>query len=194
MDCLKVGSLILSLRKEKGLTQKQLADKMNISDKTVSKWERGNGCPDVSLLPELSSCLGVNIEKILSGDIGVNDKSGGNMKKTKFYVCPVCGNIITSAGAGEMSCCGRKLLALTATEADENHKMNIGQAEDDFYITFSHPMEKSHYIAFLAYLNTDKMMFVRLYPEQGGEARFPKMYGGYLYWYCTEHGLFYHKC
>jgi transcriptional regulator with XRE-family HTH domain len=55
MDNSKVGELIYRLRKEKGLTQKQLADQMNISDRTISKWERGYGCPDVTLLPSLST-------------------------------------------------------------------------------------------------------------------------------------------
>ena len=81
MNCVKVGNLIFAIRKEKGLTQKQLADAMNISDKTVSKWERGLGCPDVSLLTELSDTLGVNIEKILTGDLNPNDIIGGSMKR-----------------------------------------------------------------------------------------------------------------
>lgn len=63
MDCSKVGNLIYTLRTEKGMTQKALANAMNISDRTISKWERGAGCPDVSLLRELSDILGVNIEK-----------------------------------------------------------------------------------------------------------------------------------
>ena len=55
MDCEKIGKLIRSLRRERGLTQLGLAEQMHISDKAVSKWERGLGCPDVSLLPELSA-------------------------------------------------------------------------------------------------------------------------------------------
>ena len=85
MDCDKVGKLLLSLRKEMGLTQKALAGAMNISDRTISKWERGIGCPDVSLLRELSQILGVNIEKILLGDLEPNETDGGNMKKIRFY-------------------------------------------------------------------------------------------------------------
>ena len=63
MDCKKIGSLIYELRKDKNMTQKQIADLMNISDKTISKWERGLGCPDISLLPELSQILGVSIDQ-----------------------------------------------------------------------------------------------------------------------------------
>ena len=77
MNLEKVGSLILKLRKEKNMTQKQVADLLNISDKTVSKWERGLGCPDVSILTELSNIFGINIEKILLGDLEPNDVDGG---------------------------------------------------------------------------------------------------------------------
>ena len=63
MDCNKVGKLISDLRKEQKMTQKQLADALNISDKAISKWERGLGCPDVSLWQDLSQIFGVNIEK-----------------------------------------------------------------------------------------------------------------------------------
>ncbi|HEX3021689.1 MAG TPA: helix-turn-helix domain-containing protein, partial [Lachnospiraceae bacterium] len=138
MDCIKVGKLILNLRKEKGLTQKQLADAMNISDKTISKWERGLGCPDVSLLHEVSRVLGVNVEKILLGDLEPNDTDGGNMKKIKFYVCPNCGNIMTATGEAELSCCGRKLVALVPKPANDAHDLEIEEVEDDYYITFSH--------------------------------------------------------
>ena len=72
MDCKKIGKLILELRKDKNMTQKQLADLMNISDKTISKWERGLGCPDISLLPDLAQILGVNVDKILEGEINSN--------------------------------------------------------------------------------------------------------------------------
>ena len=189
MDCQKVGKLILDLRKEKGITQRQLADLMNISDKTISKWDRGLGCPDVSLLGELSSILGVNIEKILSGDLEPNDKDGGNMKKTKFYVCPSCGNIITSSGDAEISCCGRKLSPLKAQKADNTHVLNIETIEHEYYITFSHEMTKEHYICFIACVSYDKVFTVRLYPEQSGELRFPRVPGGKFYFYCNKDGL-----
>ena len=189
MDCKKVGKLIFDLRKEKNLTQKQLADAINISDKTVSKWERGMGCPDVSLLHELSDVLNVNIEKILLGDLDPNNTDGGNMKKIKFYVCPTCGNIITSTGEAELSCCGRKLTALIAKPSDNNHSLKVETVEDEYYITFQHEMSKEHFISFIAYAACDRIFMVRLYPEQSGEVRFPKLYGGKLYFYCNKHGL-----
>lgn len=189
MDCIKVGKLISALRKENKMTQKQLADRMNISDKTISKWERGLGCPDVSLLHELSDILKVNIEKILSGDLESNDTDGGNMKKIKFFICSQCGNIITSTNESEVSCCGRKLTALVAKPQDEEHHIDVENIEEDYYITFKHEMTKQHYISFIAYVTCDKVLFAKLYPEQGSEIRFPRLYGGKFYFGCSQHGL-----
>lgn len=189
MDCKKVGGLIRALRLEKHLTQKQLAEAMNISDKTISKWERGLGCPDVSLLNELSSALNVNIEKILQGELSPNDSEVGNMKRMKFYMCPTCGNLLTATGEAELSCCGRKLSALTPKPSDEAHRLRVETVEDDYFVTFDHEMQKSHYLNFIAYVNDHQMMFIKLYPEQGGEVRFPQLRGGKLYYGCSQHGL-----
>lgn len=189
MDCNKAGRLIAGLRKEKGMTQKQLAEAMHISDKTISKWERGLGYPEVSLLHKLSEALEINIERILSGDLEPNIADGGNMKKIKFYVCPTCGNIMTATGEAEISCCGRRLTALTAKPDDEEHKLTIERMEDDYYITFSHEMRKEHYLNFIAYVTYDKVLFVKLYPEQGNEIRIPGLRGGKFYFGCSKHGL-----
>jgi transcriptional regulator with XRE-family HTH domain len=184
MDCIKAGKLILSLRKEKNMTQKEIADALNISDKAISKWERGLGYPDVSLLGELSNILGVNIEKLLLGDLKPNLKDTGNLKNIKFYVCPNCGNIIYSTGKPDISCCGRKQEALIA-----NHKITIEEIEDDYYITINHEMTKNHYISFVAYVSFDRVQLVKLYPEQNAEIRLPKRQKGKVYMYCTKHGL-----
>lgn len=189
MDCKKVGKLILDLRKEKNMTQRQLGEVMNVSDKTISKWERGLGCPDVSLLHELSEIFKVNIEKILLGDLDPNDADGGNMKKIKFYVCANCGNIITSTGEAEVSCCGRKLSPLVAKPMDEAHLIKVEIIEDEDYITFKHEMTKAHFIRFMAYVAPERMLLVRLYPEQSGEVRFPRLHGGRYYLCCNEHEL-----
>lgn len=189
MDSQKIGSLILKLRKEKGLTQRQLANQMNISDKAISKWERGLGCPDISLLNQLSSIFNINIEKILSGSLDPNEIDGGNMKRIKIFVCPDCGNIMTSTGESEISCCGRKLSALVPQKSDEAHKLNVETVENDYYVTFSHDMSKEHYINFIAYVGYDRMMLIKLYPEQGSEVRFPKIPRGKLYFGCNKHGL-----
>lgn len=189
MNCTNVGKLILRLRKENGMTQKQVADRMNISDKTISKWERGLGLPDVSLLSRLSEIFGINVESLLSGDLKSDDKDGGNMKKVKFYVCPECENIITATGGGDISCCGRKLSALRAKPLDENHKMNVEDIENDYYITFSHEMSKAHHLSFVAYVTWDRVLLIKLYPEQNPEVRFPRMQKGKIYFYCSNDGL-----
>jgi DNA-binding XRE family transcriptional regulator len=189
LDCDKVGKLIFGLRKEKGLTQKQLADTMNISDRTISKWERGMGCPDVSLLHELSKVLGVNIEKILIGDLGSNSADGGNMKRIKFYNCPTCNNVLTATGEAEVSCCGRKLAALIPKPSNQEHYLNVENIENDYYITFPHEMSKEHYLNFVALISVDRILFVRLYPEQGTDVRLPRHHGGKLFFGCSKHGL-----
>lgn len=193
MDCNKVGNLIMTLRKEKGMTQKALADKMNLSDRTISKWERGIGCPDVSLLHELSDILGVNIENILAGDLEPNVTDGGNMKKLKFYVCPTCGNSLYCTGEAEISCCGRRLNPLMAQNEEDVHGIRVNEVENDLYVTIQHEMTKEHYISFVACVSYDRVLFIKLYPEQGAEVRFPKMYGGKIYYYCNKHGLYMKK-
>ncbi|WP_110955103.1 helix-turn-helix domain-containing protein [Anaerosinus massiliensis] len=190
MNCEKIGRLIYQLRKEKSMTQKDLADLMNISDKTISKWERGLGCPDVSLLPELSQNLGVPIEYLLSGSIELNETIGGNMKKIKFYVCPQCQNLMTATGEANISCCGKKLEPLTAVKTDEKHRLAIEPIEDELYISASHEMIKEHYIAFVAYVTGDKVFIVKQYPEWNLQFRFHKFGHGKLYFYCSNHGLF----
>ena len=112
------------------------------------------------------------------------------MKRTKFYICEKCGNLMTSVGNAEIVCCGRKLSPLQAKKSDEFHKLNIENIEDEYYITYSHPMTKEHYISFVSYVRFDRVLTVKLYPEQGGELRFPQMRGGKMYYYCNMHGLF----
>ncbi|WP_312202136.1 helix-turn-helix domain-containing protein [Anaerospora hongkongensis] len=191
MDCEKTGKLIFNLRKEKAMTQKQLADVMNISDKAISKWERGLGCPDVSLLPELAQALGVNIEDILSGKIELNETVGGNMKKLKFFVCPQCNNLLTATGDANISCCGKKLEPLTAAKADENHMLTIEPMEDELFISSSHEMKKEHYLSFAAYVTGDRVSLIKQYPEWNMQFRLPKQGHGKLYFHCSKHGLFY---
>jgi len=190
LDYDKVGKLILTLRKEKNMTQKELADTLNLSDRTISKWERGLGCPDVSLLKELSQVFEVNIEKILAGDLDPNENSyGGNIRKVKFHVCPTCGNVIFSAGKADIYCCGRKLAALVPEINKENHVMRVEKVENDYFIAIDHEMSKTHYISFVAFIGYDRVLLVKLYPEQNAELRFPQMNGDKLYAYCCKHGL-----
>ena len=189
----KIGSLIFQLRKEKNLTQKQLGEKLGLSDKTISKWERGLGCPDISLLRDISKIFNVNIEKILLGDLQENDINGGNMKRIKFYACPNSGNVINSTGDGDFSCCGRKLEALVPKVMNENHSINIEEVENDYYVEINHEMTKDHFISFVAYVTYDRVLLIKLYPEQSPTVRFPRLCGkferGKFYMYCNQHGL-----
>ena len=111
MDPRMIGSLICRLRKEQQLTQRQLAEQLCVSDKAVSKWERGLGCPDISLLPDLARLLGIELEGLLSGQLDSNEPLGGNMKNLNFYICPNCGNVVTAMAEAAVSCCGKKLPA-----------------------------------------------------------------------------------
>jgi transcriptional regulator with XRE-family HTH domain len=189
MDCTKVGRLLLTLRTEKEMTQKEVADALNISDKTISKWERGLGCPDVSLLEDLSNLFGVKIENILTGDLNPSLPNVGNMKHIKFYVCSNCANVMNSTGQLEVSCCGRKIEPLVARPEDEAHELKIEEIENDYYITIQHEMSKDHYISFLACVSFDRVLFVKLYPEQNAEIRIPRITRGKLFAYCTRDGL-----
>lgn len=191
MDCKKIGELIYKLRKEKNLTQKQIADEMNISDKTISKWERGQGCPDISLLPELAQILEVSIDLILSGEINISNFVGGNMDKIKFYVCLQCNNLMTATGDAIISCCGKKMEALVAQEPNNEHTLDIEVVEDELFVTSKHYMKKEHYISFIAYVRGDRAVIVKQYPEWNMEFRFRKQGHGRLYFYCTNDGLFY---
>ena len=191
MNNVKIGKLIYNLRKEKNLTQVQLAERMNISDKTVSEWERGFGCPEVSLLPELSTILDVDLENLLSGELDRNEILGGSMKKLQFYICPACGNMVTAITDTNMSCCGKKMKALKPQKANENEKLTVETVENDFYITSDHPMERGHYIAFIALLTGDSILLKKQYPEWDLQVRIPVLAHGRLLWYCNKHGLFY---
>lgn len=191
MNNTQIGNLIYTLRKEKHLTQLQLAERMNISDKTVSKWERGLGCPDISLLPELSEILEINIEELLSGKLDINDFTGGNMKNTKFYICPQCGNIITSSEDAAISCCGKKLSESEPVKATNMEKLNVEIIENDYFISSNHEMTKEHYISFIALLTGDSLILKKQYPEWNLQSRIPTLTHGKLIWYCTKHGLFY---
>lgn len=190
MDNAKIGKLIYELRKERGLTQLQLAEQLHISDKTVSKWERGLGCPDISLLSALTEILGVDMEKLLSGDLESGDILGGNMKNTKFYVCPVCGNVITAMADAAVSCCGKKLKALEPQKAEPEDRLTVSFSDNELFITSDHPMTKEHYISFVALLTGDSLILRKQYPEWGLQVRIPSFKHGTLIWHCTEHGQF----
>jgi len=191
MDCAKVGGLIRSLRLEKGMTQRALAEKLNLSDKTISKWERGLGCPDVALLAALSCLLGVDLASMLAGNLSANEADGGNMKKTKYFVCPQCGGIALCTGGAEISCCGRRLEPLEMIKAAPEEKLRVEAVEDEWYITGDHPMEKDNYIAFVAFQTGGKVELIRQYPEWNLDLRIKRRGHGQLVFYSTSLGLKY---
>lgn len=191
MNCEKIGRLIYNLRTEKKLTQQQLAECMHISDKAVSKWERGLGCPDISLLPALSNIFGINLENLLAGELNSNNLVGGNMKKLKFYVCPSCGNLLIGTDEAAISCCGKKLCVLVPQKAADTEKLTVEKIENDFFISTEHEMSKDHYITFVALVTGDSIMLRKQYPEWDVQIRIPRFGHGMLIWYCTNHGLFY---
>ena len=185
------GTLLRRLRLERGWTQRQAAELLGVSAQAVSKWERGQGCPDVGMLPRLAKIFGVSVEGILDGDLLPAAPDGGNMKKIQFYVCPDCGNILTAAEGGQLACCGRRLEPLEVRSADPDHAVTVQEVEEDWYVTFRHPMDKGHYIRFAACVTPDRLLLARLYPEQGSEFRIPQLRGGAkLYLCCSCHGLF----
>ena len=190
MDNVKVGDLIRRLRKANGLTQLQLAEILHISDKTVSKWERGLGCPEVSLIAELSRVFQVDMESLLSGELKRNGLLSGNMKRMKFYICPDCGNLITGVGSATVICCGRKLDAIDPVKAAEEEKLNVEMIENDFFISSAHEMTRDHYITFVALVTSDTILLKKLYPEWDLQVRIPIIRYGRLVWYCSRHGLF----
>ncbi len=190
MDNTKIGDLVRKLRKEKHMTQLQLAKMLNISDKAVSKWERGFGCPEVSLIAELSRIFEVDIQNLLSGDLNRNEVMGGNMRKMKFYVCPDCGNLITSMADTSITCCGRKLKATEPTKASEEEKLSVQIIDNHYSISSDHEMTKEHYITFIALITSDTLVLKKQYPEWDLQVRIPMLAHGRLFWYCKQHGLF----
>lgn len=183
------GAAIKRLREERSMTQNELAEKIGVSGKAVSKWETAKGLPDISLIEPLSITLGVSVAELMSGDTVVNRNVSANVLKTKFYVCPVCGNTVRAMGDAVISCCGITLPPLEADETDGAHIITMFQTEDEQFFSVCHDMTKSHYISFIAYITYDRIQFVKLYPEGNAEARFKIGGEGYLYIYCNRHGL-----
>ena len=189
MDNYITAAAVKRLREAKGLTQAQLAEQIGVSGKAVSKWETAKGLPDITLIEPLAKALGVSIAELLSGDTVINKNISSNMLRSKFYVCPICGNIIRTTGDAVISCCGITLPALEAEDVDEAHEITVEKVEDEHFITVNHEMTKSHFISFIAYLTTDRIQFVKFYPEGNAETRFQLRGKGYIYIYCNRHGL-----
>lgn len=190
MNTYVTGTTIKALRERRKLTQAELAEKIGVSSKTVSKWETAKGLPDISLLQPLAQALGISVIELMNGQHIANKNISANMLRCKFYVCPICGNAIHSMGDAVVSCCGITLPALEAEEADDHHHITIEKVEDEHFISIPHPMTKQHFISFLAFATSDRLQMVKFYPEGNAETRLQLRGRGYLYFYCNQHGLF----
>ena len=166
MDNYVTGAVIKRLRENKKMTQEELAQKIFVTSKAVSKWETGKGFPDVGLLESLGKALDVSVIELLSGEDITNLNKACNMAKGKFYVCPVCGNVIQTTGEAVISCCGITLPPLEAEAPDAEHSLNVEAISDQ------------------------GVQLVKLYPEGNAEARFKISRVKKLYAYCNRHGLF----
>ena len=190
MDHYVTGSIIKESRERLGLTQWELAEKIGVSDKTVSKWETGRGLPDITLLEPLSQALQLSVIELMNGKPVLNKNKAANILKTVFYVCPLCGNVVHSLGEIVPTCCGVTLPTLSAEKENEKHAITVENVENELYVTVDHAMTKSHYISFIAYVRFDRCELVKLYPEQNAEARFLNRGKGIIYACCNQDGLF----
>ncbi len=190
MDNYVTGNTIKKLREQKNLTQKELADMILVSDKTVSKWENGRGYPDIGILEQLAKALQINIVELITGEVIKNENVSGNMRKIKYYVCPMCGNVISSIGEIQLSCCGIQLPVLETEDSTVEHEISVERIEHEYFVSVAHDMSKKHYISFIAYVTSDYIQLCKLYPEQNAEVRFIIKGHGDIYVYCNKHGLF----
>ena len=190
MNTYVTGTTIKQLREARNMTQSELAEKIGVSSKTISKWETAKGLPDISLLQPLAHALGISVIELMNGEHIINKNVSANMLRSQFYVCPLCGNAIHALGNTVGSCCGITLPALEAEAADEDHMLTIESVEDEHFITIHHPMTKEHYISFIAFVTSARLQMVKLYTEGNAQTRLQLRGMGHLYYYCNQHGLF----
>ena len=184
------GAVIRELREKSRMTQARLAEKLGVSDKTVSKWETAKGYPDITLLEPIAEAFRISVTELISGNTVFNSNVSANMLRSRFYVCPVCGNAIHSMGEAAIHCHGILLSPLEAEPADERHRLFIERVEDEYYVRIDHSMTKDHYISFVAAASSDEMQMVKLYPEGNAEARFKIRGVRRIFYYCNRDGLF----
>jgi len=184
------GNVIKELREKNKMTQLQFADRLGVSDKTVSKWETGKGYPDITLLEPIADVFRISVTELISGNPIHNANVSANMMRSKFYVCPVCGNVIHSMGESVINCHGILLEPLEAEPTDEQHMIFVERVEDEYYVRIDHPMTKEHYISFIAATSSDGIQMIKLYPEGNAEARFKIRGVRKLFFLCNRDGLF----
>ena len=193
MGLYTIGAIIKELREKNNLTQIELAQKLNISDKTVSKWENGKGYPDISLLEPISGVLGISVNELMAGNLAQNLNVSANVKRSKFYVCPVCGNIIHTMGEADINCRGIHLLPAAPEECDNKHQITLKRVEDEYFVSVLHDMTKAHYISFIAAVSDDGLQIKKLYPQGEAHARFKRGGLSKILFYCNRDGLFYYN-
>lgn len=121
------------------------------------------------------------------------------MMKNELIIkkCKSCGAIVrviedcTCENCG-ISCCGEAMEVLVPNSVDaavEKHVPTFEKVEDEIFVKVNHVMEKEHFIEWISLVADNKEYFVKLYPEQNAECRFPYISGSVLYAYCNKHGL-----
>ena len=193
MNAYVTGTTIRNLRESRNMTQAELGERIGVSSKTISKWETGKGLPDISLLSPLAQALGISLIELMNGAPIQNKNISANLLRSKFYVCPLCGNCLHSTGNALVSCCGITLPPLEAEAPDGDHSVTIENVEDEHFLTIHHPMTKQHFISFAACVTCDRIQMVKFYPEGNAETRMQLRGMGTLYYYCNRHGLFKQK-
>ena len=183
-------TIIKGLRERNKMTQLQLADKLGVTDKTISKWETGKGYPDTTLMEPIEDDSSISVKALISGSTVSNANVSANMLRSKFYVYPVCGNVIHTMGEAVIHCHGVQLAPAVPEETDENHKIFIEKVEAEYFVCIDHDMTKKHYISFIAAASSDRMQMVKLYPEGNAEARFKINGVKRIFFYCNKDGLF----
>jgi len=184
------GAVIKELREKNKMTQLQLAEKLGVSDKCISKWETGKGYPDITLLEPIADAFRISVTELISGNTIHNENVSANMLRSKFYVCPVCGNVIHSMGEAVIQCHGVTLLPAEAEPTDEKHVTMIERVEDEYYVRIDHEMTKEHYISFVAALSSDGIQIIKLYPEGAAEVRIKRRGVRKICFFCNRDGLF----
>ncbi len=190
MDRYVTGNAIRKLREDRNMTQEALASKLYVSAKTVSKWETGKGLPDIMLLEPLAAALGISVMELFAGGEIRNENRSANMLRTRFYFCPVCGNVIHSSGSALISCCGITLPPLQTEDPDPDHEITVTADGDELFAEMRHPMTKQHSVSFMAAVSDNGIQLIKLYPEGPAEARFKKGRVKRIFAYCNHHGLF----
>ncbi len=191
MNYEKISTTLKFLRLQKNMTQKQLAEKLNLTEQAISKWERGHGLPDISTCPLLADIFGVDTDVILTGCLEENKEVGNNMKNLNYYICPICGNTIAASSEANVSCCGRPIQAASMRKAADDEKMTVETVEDEHYIFCDHPMTKEDYISLTIFASTEKLEVTKHYPEWNFQMRIPKSRHGQVIWYTKKQGFLY---